>query len=170
MPLHTYRGKTPKLHPSVFVADGAQLIGDVELGEDASVWFNVVLRGDVHHIRIGARTNIQDGSIVHVRKDTWPTLLGDDVTVGHGVNLHGCRVRDRCLIGIGAILLDDAEIASDSIVAAGALVPEGFSCPPRSLVMGFPAKVKRPLTDDEVRGILQSSKNYVAYVRSYREG
>ena len=128
---------------------------------------NVVLRGDVNHIRIGRRTNIQDGSVVHVMSDTHPTTVGDDVTVGHGALLHGCAVEDRCLISMGAIVLNGAVVGTESIVAAGALVVEGATIPPRSLVMGSPARVRRSLTDDEVRSIQRYADNYVDYRREY---
>ena len=155
---------------SAFVAETAVVIGDVVLGEQASLWFNTVVRGDVHSIRIGDRTNIQDGSVVHVTKDRFPTLLGNDVVVGHMVMLHGCTVEDRCLIGMASLLLDDCHIGTESIVAAGSLVPPGFRAPPRSLLMGRPARVVRPVSDEEVeRLILTGVRNYVEYQRGYRQ-
>ena len=143
----------PRVHPTAYIDDSAQVIGDVEIGEESSVWMSVVIRGDVHRIRIGRRSNVQDGTIVHVMKDTHPTLIGDNVTIGHAAVVHGCTIEDRCLIGMGAIVLNGARIGGESIVAAGALVVEGMQVPPRSLVMGSPAKVKRPLTDAEVADI-----------------
>ncbi|MBI5238246.1 MAG: gamma carbonic anhydrase family protein [Deltaproteobacteria bacterium] len=163
-----YKGITPKLHETVFVQDGVRIIGDVEIGEKSSVWFNTVIRGDVNYIRIGKRTNIQDNSSLHVTKDTYPLIIGDDVTVGHGVVLHGCTVKDRCLIGMGAVLLDDAEIGPDSIVGAGALVTEGTKVPSGSLVIGMPGRVSRPLSIEEISRILMSADNYIEYTKNYR--
>ncbi len=165
--LRAYRGTMPTVHPSAFVDESAQVIGDVVLGEASSVWMNVVVRGDVHRIRIGARTNIQDGTIVHVMRDTHPTLIGDDVTVGHGAVVHGCTIEDRCLIGMGAIILNGARIGHDSIIAAGALIVEGAEIPPRSLVMGSPGKVRRALADDEIASILDYADRYVGYRLDY---
>jgi carbonic anhydrase/acetyltransferase-like protein (isoleucine patch superfamily) len=165
--LRPYRGILPQVHPSVYVDESAQVIGDVHIGEESSVWMNVVIRGDVNRIRIGARSNIQDGTIVHVMRDTHPTIVGDDVTVGHAVMLHGCTIESRCLIGMGAMLLNGATIGSDSIVAAGTLVTEEKKIPPRSLVMGRPGIVKRTLTDDEVASILDYSARYVGYKKDY---
>lgn len=168
--IRPYRGVFPRVHPTAFVDRSAQVIGDVEMGEESSAWMNVVIRGDVNWIRIGRRTNIQDGSIVHVMRDTHPTRLGDEVTVGHGVVLHGCRVADRCLIGMGAILLNGVEIGEESIVAAGTLLPEGTRIPPRSLVVGSPGKVRRALTTDDVASIAGYAARYVAYALEYRNG
>src|SRR5918998_1998135 len=144
--LRQYRSILPTVHESAFVDESAQVIGDVHIGAESSIWMNVVVRGDVHHIRLGARTNIQDGTIVHVMRNTHPTVIGDDVTIGHAAVVHGCTIEDRCLIGMGAILLNGCRIGIGSIVAAGALVTEGMVVPPGSMVMGMPAKVKRPLT------------------------
>ncbi len=162
-----YKGILPRLHGTVFVEESARVIGDVEAGEYSSFWFNSVVRGDVNYIRIGARTNIQDNSTLHVTKDTFPLVLGDDITVGHNVVLHGCIVRDRCLIGMGAIVLDNAEIGADSIIAAGALVTEGTKVPPGSLVMGIPGRVVRKLIPQEVERILTSALNYTGYAKDY---
>ena len=170
MALLPFRGVLPKLHPSVFVAEGAQIVGDVEIGEDSSVWFNSVVRGDVFHIRIGRRTNVQDLCVLHVTRQKYACLVGDEVTVGHHVTLHGCTVRDGCLIGMGAVVLDDAEVGEECLVAAGSLVTEHFKAPPRSLVMGFPARIVRPLKPEEIAFVRKGSANYVRYVRSYREG
>src|SRR6266850_1534608 len=161
--LRPYRGTLPRIHATAFIDDSAQVIGDVEIGEESSVWMAVVIRGDVHRIRIGRRSNVQDGTIVHVMNQTHPTTIGDAVTIGHAAVLHGCTIEDRCLIGMGAILLNGSHIGSDSIVAAGSLVVEEMRVPPRSLVMGSPGKVKRPLTDDEVAGIMKYSDRYVGY-------
>ena len=146
--LRPHRGRFPRVHPSVFIDDSAQVIGDVEIGEDSSIWMMVVVRGDVHHIRIGRRSNVQDGTVVHVMKDTHPTLIGDNVTIGHAAVVHGCTIEDQCLIGMGAILLNGCQVGTGSIVAAGSLLPEGMIVPPRSLVMGTPAQVRRPLGEE----------------------
>ena len=162
-----YRNIVPTVHPSAFVDESAQVIGDVVIEAESSVWMNVVVRGDVNSIRIGRRTNVQDGTIVHVMNDTHPTALGDDVTIGHGAIVHGCTIGDRVLIGMGAILLNGASVGEDSIVAAGSLVPEGGVIPPRSLAMGSPARVRRALTEAEVASILDYSRNYVRYRLDY---
>lgn len=167
--IRPFRGKHPQIHPTAYVADSAQIIGDVEIGEESSVWFGAVVRGDVFHIRIGARTNIQDGTVVHVTNGTHATILEDEVTVGHNVTLHGCRVERGCLIGMGSIVMDAALIGERSIVAAGALVSPGTQVPPRSLVIGVPARVRRQLTDEEVAGLEQFWRNYVEYTKQYKE-
>ena len=165
--LKPYKGKMPKLGEGVFVEESAQVIGDVEIGAFSSVWFNAVVRGDVHHIRIGDRTNVQDNCTLHVTKDTYPLIIGSDITIGHNVILHGCTVKDRCLIGMGAIILDNAEIGEDSIVGAGALVTEGMKVPPGSLVLGIPAKAVRAVKPEEKARILKSAQNYIEYSRNY---
>lgn len=165
--LRPYRGQLPRVHPSAFIDDSAQVIGDVEIGEDSSVWMCVVIRGDVNRIRIGRRSNIQDGTIVHVMKDTHPTVIGDDVTVGHAAVVHGCTIEDRCLIGMGAILLNGVTVGTGSIVAAGTLLPEGMRVPPRSLVMGAPGKVRRTLSDADLDEIQMYADRYVAYRLDY---
>ena len=165
--LRPYRGLLPTVHPTAYVDPSAQVIGDVHIGVESSVWMNVVIRGDVNAIRIGRRTNIQDGTIVHVMRDTHPTTVGDEVTVGHAAVLHGCTIHDRCLIGMGAHLLNGAEIGRDSIVAAGTLVTEETKTPPRSLVMGRPGRVTRPLTDEEVASIGDYAQRYVGYKKDY---
>lgn len=152
---------------SVYIDQSAQVIGDVRIGDDSSIWMNVVIRGDVNSIRIGRRSNLQDGTIVHVMRDTHPTHVGDEVTVGHAVVLHGCTIEDRCLIGMGAMLLNGAVIGRDSIVAAGTLVTEETKIPPRSLVMGRPGAVKRSLTDAEVASIRDYAERYVGYKKDY---
>jgi carbonic anhydrase/acetyltransferase-like protein (isoleucine patch superfamily) len=165
--LRAYRGRLPEIHPTAFVDDSAQVIGDVRIGEESSVWMNVVIRGDVHHIRIGRRSNVQDGTVVHVMRDTHPTSIGDEVTIGHGAVVHGCTVRDRVLVGMGAILLNGAEIGEDSNVAAGTLLPEGTVVPPRSLVMGSPGRVRRPLSEHEIASIRGYADRYVGYRLDY---
>jgi carbonic anhydrase/acetyltransferase-like protein (isoleucine patch superfamily) len=162
-----FGGKAPAVHPSAFVADGAVVVGDVEIGERASIWFGCVVRGDVNAIRIGARTNIQDLTVVHVTSKTHPTNIGDEVTVGHRVVLHGCTIKDRCLIGIGSVILDGAVVGPEAVVGAGALVPPGMIVPPRTLVMGSPAKVKRDLSIEEIEALRRSADNYVDYAARY---
>jgi carbonic anhydrase/acetyltransferase-like protein (isoleucine patch superfamily) len=168
--IRAYRGTRPQIHPTAFIEESAQIIGDVIIGEESSVWFNAVVRGDVFHIRIGNRTNIQDGTVVHVSNGTHATILEDEVTVGHNATLHGCYVERGSLVGIGAILMDGVRIGAQSLVAAGSLVPPGTQVPPRSLVMGQPARVKRPLTEEEVAGLEVYWKNYIEYTKVYREG
>lgn len=165
--IKSYKGIWPKVHPAAFIEDSAQIIGDVEIGEDSSIWFNTVLRGDVHYIRIGNRTNIQDGSVIHVTNALCPTIVEDEVTVGHGVILHGCVVKKRSLIGMGAIVMDNAIVGSDCIVAAGSVVSENSAIESGWLVMGIPAKPKRPLTEKEKAWILRSVNNYVEYKNVY---
>lgn len=167
--IRPFRGTHPQIHPTAFIEDSAQIIGDVWIGEESSVWFNAVLRGDVFHIRIGNRTNIQDGTVVHVSNGTHATILEDEVIVGHNATLHGCYIERGCLIGMGSIVMDGARIGADSIVAAGALVSPGTHVPPRSLVIGAPARVKRALTDEEVAGLANYWKNYVEYTKEYKE-
>jgi carbonic anhydrase/acetyltransferase-like protein (isoleucine patch superfamily) len=157
----------PRVDPTAYIDESAQVIGDVEIGEESSVWMTVVIRGDVHQIRIGRRSNVQDGTVVHVMKDTHATTIGDDVTIGHAAVVHGCTIEDRCLIGMGAILLNGAHVGPHSIVAAGTLVVEGMEIPARSLVMGSPARVKRSLTDDEVAEIQTYADRYVQYRLDY---
>jgi len=165
--LRPYRGVLPRVHPSAFIDQSAQVIGDVEIGEESSIWMCAVLRGDVHAIRVGRRTNIQDGTIVHVMTGTHPTTIGDHVTIGHGAIVHGCTIESQCLVGMGAILLDGAHIGSGSVVAAGTLIVENVRVPPKSLVMGRPGKVKRLLTRAEIEDIQAYADRYVAYRLDY---
>ena len=165
--LRPYRGILPRVHPTAYIDESAQIIGDVAIGEESSVWMCVVVRGDVHRIRIGRRTNVQDGTIVHVMKDTHPTTIGDNVTIGHHAMIHGCTIEDRCLIGMSATLLNGVVVGVDSIVAAGTLIPEGVVIPPRSLVMGSPGKVKRQLDDAAVAEIQMFADRYVGYRLDY---
>ena len=166
--LSPFNGKQPQIDPSAYVHATVLVIGDVVLGPESSLWPNVVVRGDVNAIRIGARTNIQDNSTVHVTQDRFNTLIGDDVTAGHNVVLHGCIIGDRCLIGIGAIVLDGVEIGVECLIGAGALVTPGTKLPARHLVLGSPAKAVRPLRDDEIAHLKQSALNYVERARQYR--
>jgi carbonic anhydrase/acetyltransferase-like protein (isoleucine patch superfamily) len=168
--LRPYKGITPRVHETAYVDTSAQVIGDVEIGEASSIWMNAVVRGDVHWIRIGARSNVQDGSVVHVMNGTHPTVIGDEVTIGHGAVVHGCTLRGRILVGMGAILLNGVDVEEDSIVAAGTLLPEGMRVPARSLVMGVPGKVRRLLTDAEVQSIRVYSERYVGYRLDYMAG
>jgi carbonic anhydrase/acetyltransferase-like protein (isoleucine patch superfamily) len=168
MAVRTFQGVSPRLHPSVFVADGAQVIGDVEIGEDSSVWYNTVLRGDVNPIRVGGRTNIQDLTMLHVHKGGFPCAVGDDVTVGHHVVLHGCTIGNRVVVGIGAVILDGVIVEEDSFIAAGTLLTPGTVVPRGSMVMGAPGKVKRALTSEEREGLLASAAGYVLNARAHR--
>jgi gamma-carbonic anhydrase len=165
--IRSYKGIRPVLGARAWVDGSAQVIGAVELGDDASVWMNTVIRGDVNRIRLGARTNVQDNCVLHVTAQH-PTVLADDVTVGHSVTLHGCTIERHCLVGIGAIVLNGAVVGEESIVAAGALVTEGTQVPPRSLVMGAPAKVKREVTEEERAGLRAYAARYVRYKDEYR--
>lgn len=167
--IRNFQEKQPKIHDSVFVAETAVVIGDVEIGKDSSVWYGCILRGDVNFIRIGERTNIQDASVIHVSSGTHPTVLEDEITVGHRVTLHGCYVESGCLIGINSVILDGARIGKNSLVAAGSLVTPNTQIPEGSLVMGSPAKVKRALTDEEIKDLEKFWRNYVEYRRIYLE-
>src|SRR6266851_2783666 len=166
--IRPFRGVHPQIHPTAFIADSAQVIGDVHVGEQASIWFGTVARGDMFYIRIGDRTNVQDNCVLHTRTGEKPTILEDEVTIGHSVTLHGCHVEHGSLIGIGSIVLDDARVGAQSLVAASSLISPCTIIPPRSLVMGIPARVKRPLTAEEVTGLDAFWKNYVEYVPKYK--
>jgi len=159
---------TPSVDATAYVDHSAQVIGDVEIGAESSVWMNVVIRGDVHRIRIGRRTNIQDLTMIHVMRETHATIIGDEVTVGHSAVIHGATIEDRVLIGMTAVLLNGVHVGHDSIIAAGSLLTEGTRIPPRSLVIGRPGKVKRALTDEEVADIRWYADNYVAYRLDYQ--
>ena len=163
--------KTPHIDPTAFVAPTAAVLGDVTIGPDASVWFHCVLRGDANAIRIGARSNVQDGTVMHGDRvvGDHPVILGEDVTIGHNAVIHGCTIGDRVLVGMGAIILNGAVIGADSIVAAGALVREGTEVPPRSLVAGIPAKVRREITDEDVERIRHTSGAYLEYGAHYND-
>jgi carbonic anhydrase/acetyltransferase-like protein (isoleucine patch superfamily) len=171
--IRPFRGVTPRVHPSAFIDASAQVIGDVEIGEESSVWMGTVLRGDVQPIRVGRRTNVQDGAIVHVMSSmssmsaALPTTIGDSVTIGHGAIVHGCTIEHQCLIGMGAILLNGAHVGIGSIVAAGTLVVENMRVPPRSLVMGSPGRVKRLLTQAETLDVQAYADRYVEYRLHY---
>jgi len=165
--IRSYKGISPKIPATCYVDESAQVIGDVELGENASIWMNAVVRGDVHYVRIGANSNIQDCSVMHGMLNQWPVVVGDWVTVGHSVTLHGCVVEDRCLIGMGSVILNGAKVGAGSIVAAGTLIPEGVVIEPGSLVMGSPGKVRRNLTEQDQESILKYARNYLGYKEQY---
>ncbi len=168
MSLISARGKSPTLDSTVFIADGAKIIGDVVIGAKSSVWFNATIRGDVMPIHIGCETNIQDGSVLHGTFGKYACVVGDRVTIGHNVILHGCKVGNSCLIGMGSILMDDVEIGAQSVVGAGSLVTEGKKFPSQSLIMGRPAKFVRGLTADEIQFLEQSADNYLLYQSWYK--
>jgi carbonic anhydrase/acetyltransferase-like protein (isoleucine patch superfamily) len=167
--IRPYQGKLPQIAASAYIDPACVIIGDVVIGEDSSVWPLCVIRGDVNHIRIGARTNIQDGSIIHVMKDEYPTLLADDITIGHAVTLHGCTIESRCLIGMRATILNGAVIGKGSIIAAGTLILERTIIPPASLVVGSPGKVKRTLNPIDQAAIDRYAERYVSYKNTYKE-
>ena len=166
--LRSYRGTAPRVHPSAFIDESAQVIGDVEVGEESGVWMCAVVRGDVNTIRIGRRTNVQDGTVVHAMTGTHQTTIGDNVTIGHAAVIHGCTIEHQCLIGMGAILLNGVHVGAGSIVAAGTLLVENMKVPSKSLVMGSPGKVKRLLTAAEIAGIQTYADPYVEYQLAYR--
>jgi carbonic anhydrase/acetyltransferase-like protein (isoleucine patch superfamily) len=165
--IRSYKGITPKIPASCYVDESAQIIGDVILGEHASVWMNAVVRGDVHEIRIGANSNVQDCSVLHGMKEKYGVYLGEYVTVGHSVTLHGCMVEDRCLIGMGCVVLNGARIGAGSILAAGTLIPEKTIVEPGSLWMGSPGKFRRKLEEKDQQMILMYANNYLGYKESY---
>ena len=166
--IYEFLNHSPQFDESNFIAPSADLIGNVTLGKQASVWFNTTIRGDVNKIIVGARSNVQDNTCIHVMHDTGPTIIGDDVTIGHSVTIHGCTVHDRVLIGIQSVILDKAIIEPDCIIAAGSLVAPGKVMPSGYLCMGTPAKPVRKLTDEELKTILEHSQNYVRYSRAYQ--
>jgi carbonic anhydrase/acetyltransferase-like protein (isoleucine patch superfamily) len=167
--IRPYRGVLPKVAASAYIDASAQVIGDVVIGENVSIWPGAVVRGDVNFIRIGNDTNVQDNSVLHVETDLYPLLIGDRVTIGHMVVLHGCVIEDDCLIGIGAIVLNGAKIGKGSVIAAGALVPEGMEVPPGSLLMGVPGKVRRTVSDDEKERFRINAEHYVDLAKTYLE-
>lgn len=165
--IHPYKGALPSIHPSVFVAEGAQVIGNVTIGRDSSVWFNAVIRGDINTITIGEETNIQDNCVLHVINDEYPLVIGSGVTVGHGAILHACAIGDGCLIGMGALVIDGATVGRNSLIAAGSLVKMRDAIPEGVLAAGTPAKVVRALTGDEIAAMRRTALNYVEYTRGY---
>lgn len=162
-----FKDKFPVYDETVFIAANASVIGDVILGRETSVWFNAVIRGDVNSIRIGERTNIQDGSVLHVTHDKYSLHIGNDVTIGHNAVVHGCTIKDRVLIGMGSVLLDDSTVNSNSLIAAGSLIKENFIVPEGVLAAGVPAKIIRDLNAEEIAKIRQSAQNYIAYAQDY---
>jgi carbonic anhydrase/acetyltransferase-like protein (isoleucine patch superfamily) len=162
-----YQGHTPIIPATCYIDPSAQIIGDVILGDQASVWMNAVIRGDVHSIRIGACSNVQDCAVLHGMRDLYSVTIGEYVTIGHNATVHGCVVEDACLIGIGARVLNHAHIGTGSIIAAGAVIPEHSDVPPRSLVAGVPGKVRRAVTDEDYEAILRYARNYLDYTASY---
>ncbi len=174
--IHKFKNYAPKIGAGTWIAPSADVIGDVEIGEDSSIWFGTVIRGDVHSIRIGSRTSVQDLSMVHVthhkkadKSDGHPTIIGDDVTIGHRVMLHGCTIEDACLIGMSATILDGVVIGKESIVGAGSLVTKNKIFPPRSLIMGSPAKLVRELDEMEIKELYASASRYVAFKNDYTD-
>ncbi|HLX82907.1 MAG TPA: gamma carbonic anhydrase family protein [Terriglobales bacterium] len=165
--IRSYQGVTPQFPDTCYVDDSAQIIGNVILGEHSSIWMNAVLRGDVHEIRVGHYSNVQDNCVLHGMKEQFGVYLGDYVTVGHSAVLHGCRIEALCLIGMGSIILNGAVIGTGSIIAAGTLIPEGTIVEPNSLWMGSPGKFRRTLEKDDEESILRYAKNYVGYKRVY---
>lgn len=166
--IRTYKGISPEVPASAYVDESAQLIGDVSLGENSSIWMNAVLRGDVHYIRVGANSNIQDCSVLHGMLNKWPVIVGDWVTVGHSVTLHGCVVEDNCLIGMGCVILNGARIGAGSIIAAGCVVPEGTIVEPNSLWAGVPGKFRKKIDDAETQQTIRRyAANYLDYKQTY---
>ena len=161
--LFPYLDLFPEIHPTVFLASGVKIIGDVKIGANSSVWYNTVIRGDVHYVKIGEMTNIQDCSMLHVTNGRYPLNIGSKVTIGHSVKLHGCTLQDLCLIGIGSIVLDGAVVETNSMVAAGAVVKPNFVVPSGKLVAGVPARIVRDLTDDEINDFEKSALRYMKY-------
>lgn len=171
--IKNYKNKSPKIDQSAFVAENAVIIGDVEIGEKSSIWYGVAIRADINHVRIGKETNIQENTVIHVDLNDrglgdCATIIGDRVTVGHGAILHGCKIGDDCLIGMGTIVLSGANIGTGSVIAAGALVKEGQQIPPRSMVMGMPAEVKRQLPEEAIEKIRASARHYVDLAEDYK--
>jgi carbonic anhydrase/acetyltransferase-like protein (isoleucine patch superfamily) len=165
--IKSFKNFSPRIGKRVFIAENATVIGNVEIGDDSSIWFGTILRGDVNFIKVGKCTSIQDGSVVHVTNKTYPTVIGNYVTIGHAVKLHGCTIKDNCLIGIGAIILDGAIVNENSIVAAGTLIPPNKEFPPGVLIMGFPGKVVRELTEEEIKSLHEHALRYVKYKDEY---
>jgi carbonic anhydrase/acetyltransferase-like protein (isoleucine patch superfamily) len=165
--IRSYQGKTPVVPESCYVDPSAQVIGDVELGEQASVWMNAVIRGDVNSIRIGAKSNVQDCAVLHGMRYLYPVTVGEMVTIGHNATVHGCTLGDNVLVGIGAVILNHAKVGEGSIIAAGAVIPEHAVIPPRSLVVGVPGKVKKTLGEEDQKMILQYAQNYLDYTAIY---
>ena len=162
-----FKDKNPQIDSSVYIVDSAVVVGDVVIGEESSVWFNAVVRGDVNCIRIGRRTNIQDGCVLHVSRKDYPLVIGDGVTVGHNVTLHACTIASNCLIGVGAVVMDGSDIGQNCIIGAGALVTPHTVISPGNMAVGSPAKVKRKLSEEEIQSIRDSAEHYVSDIQSY---
>jgi carbonic anhydrase/acetyltransferase-like protein (isoleucine patch superfamily) len=167
--IRAFGGKRPRIHPSAFVADGAVVLGDVEIGPEASVWYSCVVRGDIHHISIGPRSNIQDGAVIHTDRGYNPTILEEEVSVGHGAILHGCVIRKGALIGMRAVLLSGCDVGEGAIVGAGAVVPEGMKIPAGKVVIGIPARVRREVREEERARCARTLRNYLDYVKAMKE-
>lgn len=167
--LYSYKGISPNIHPSVFLCDGVKIVGDVEIGENCSIWFNSVIRGDVHYIKIGKNSNIQDMCMLHVTNGKYALNIGENVSVAHSVTLHGSTIKDNVLIGIGAKVLDNSVVNSFSLVAAGSLVRENFVVPEGVLVAGVPAKIVRDLKESEIEMIKRTPLNYINYSNEFRK-
>lgn len=165
--IRSFKGISPSIPETCYVDESARVIGDVQLGEHSSIWMNAVVRGDVHYIRIGHYSNIQDCSVLHGMREKHPVVVGDYVTVGHSVTLHGCTIEDRCLIGMGSVILNGARVGPGSIIAAGTLIPEGTIVPPKTLWMGSPAKFRRELEEKDEELILMYAENYIGYKKEY---
>lgn len=168
MIIESYLGKYPKIDETAYLCENIVIIGDVEIRSGCSIWFGSVVRGDVNYIRIGSNTNVQDNSVLHVQHDTGPLIIGNGVTIGHSVNLHGCEIGDNCLIGIGAIVLTGARVGKNCVIAAGTVVKENFIVPDGSLVAGVPGVIKKSLSDEEINSIRESAGNYIKYAKNYR--
>jgi len=168
MPVHPYNGIWPRIHDSAFIAPGAQIIGDVTIGPESSVWYNCVIRGDVESISIGARTNVQDGSVIHVTTGKHKTIIGDDVLIGHMVMLHGCTLLSHSFVGMGSIVMDDCVIEGDAMLAAGSLLPPGKRLPSRELWTGRPARFMRALSEAEMANNRAAAPHYAALARNHR--
>jgi len=167
--LLVFQNKMPRIDSSAYIVESAAVIGDVVIGAESSIWFNAVIRGDVNYIRIGKRTNIQDGCVLHVAREKYPLTIGNEVTVGHNTTLHACTIESRCLIGMGATVMDGSTIGENCIVGAGSLVTPSTTIQPGSLVIGAPAKVKRQLTENEIHSILDSADHYVNDIKTYSD-
>jgi gamma-carbonic anhydrase len=162
-----FQKKIPRIDSSSYIVESAAVIGDVTIGAESSIWFNAVIRGDVNYIKIGKRTNIQDGCVLHVAREKYPLIIGNDVTVGHNATLHACTIESRCLIGMGATVMDGSNIGENCIIGAGSLVTSNTVIQPGNMVVGSPAKVKRKLADNEIHSIIKSASNYVNDIKSY---
>lgn len=165
--IYDFNGKTPDIDKTSYISPSVDVIGDVSIGKDSSIWFGSVVRGDMNYIKIGSRTNIQDNSTVHVTTDLYPTIIGDEVTIGHNVIVHGCQIENRCLIGMGSIIMDGVVIGSGSLIGAGALISPGTKIPPNSLVVGLPGKIVRSTTSKEQNEIIERAQHYIDFSKKY---